>query len=186
MECCLQLILWKKRYKKLNHKKNNISVSKMRKNIYRPRHKLFFSFRETSDVYRSFIPNKTTFTGYSLTQRISKLLGSFNWNPLSKAAPDKFLGSGRRSKHNSLQNQANFHRSWAWQIVIIFDTDIFSPSLWYSSCQNKDSMLVMKYTVGKHKDVLTISWKHPCKMPCWGARTLYPIHCDLWMPYLVR
>ena len=39
--------------------------------------KLILSFTVISDVYRSFIPSKTTFTKYSLTKLISKLLGSF-------------------------------------------------------------------------------------------------------------
>ena len=44
------------------------------------------------------------------------------WNPLSKSVPSKFHGSGRHSKHSCLQEWANFHRSWAWQIVLIFST----------------------------------------------------------------
>ena len=39
--------------------------------------KLFFSFTVILDVYRSFIPNKTTLTKNCLTQWISKLLRSF-------------------------------------------------------------------------------------------------------------
>ena len=42
-----------------------------------PTHKLFLSFMLISDVYRSFIPNKTTFTKHCLTQWISKFPGSF-------------------------------------------------------------------------------------------------------------
>ena len=42
------------------------------------------------------------------------------WNPLSKAVPGKFHGSGGHSKCNCLQDRANFHRSQAWQIVRIF------------------------------------------------------------------
>ena len=40
-------------------------------------HKLLFSITVISDVYRSFIQNKTTFTKYCLTQWISKLPRSF-------------------------------------------------------------------------------------------------------------
>ena len=40
-------------------------------------YKLFFSFSVISDVYRSFIPNKSTFTKYCLTQWISKHSGRF-------------------------------------------------------------------------------------------------------------
>ena len=39
--------------------------------------KLLLSFIVISDMYRSYIPNQTTFTKYFLTQWISKLPGSF-------------------------------------------------------------------------------------------------------------
>ena len=68
-----------------------------------------------SNVYRSCVPNKTTFTNDCLTQWISKLPGSFG-NSLSEAV---FHGSGGHSKHNCLQDQANFHLSQAWPIVLI-------------------------------------------------------------------
>ena len=73
-----------------------------------------------SDIYRSFIQNKTTFIKYFLTtvdfQAPQKLC-----NPLSKAVPGKFHGSDRHSKCKCLQDQGNFHRSLAWQIVLIFN-----------------------------------------------------------------
>ena len=40
-------------------------------------YKLRFSLMVISDVYRSFIQNKTTFTKYCLTQCFSKLPGNF-------------------------------------------------------------------------------------------------------------
>ena len=40
-------------------------------------YKLLLSFIVISDIYKSFIPNKTTFTQYCLSQCISKLPGSF-------------------------------------------------------------------------------------------------------------
>ena len=40
------------------------------------------------------------------------------WSPLSKAVPCKIHGSGGHSKHN----WASFHRSRAWQIVLILNT----------------------------------------------------------------
>ena len=89
-----------------------------------PMCKLVFSFTVISDVYRSFIPNKTTLINYCLTQGISKLLGLPGQELWSKAAPCKFCGSGGYS----LQNQANFHRSQAWPIVLIFNTGIISFS----------------------------------------------------------
>ena len=89
-----------------------IPVSKSGKIFTGPTYKLFLSFAVISNVYRSFISCKTTFTKYCL------------WNPLSKAVPSKFYGSGRHSKCNCLQDWANFHRSQAWQIVPILNTDI--------------------------------------------------------------
>ena len=62
-----------------------------------------------SDVYRSIIPNKTTFTKHILTQWISNPREL--WNPLSKAVHGKFHGSGEHKKRNFLQDRANFHRS---------------------------------------------------------------------------
>ena len=50
------------------------------------------------------------------------------WNPLSKAVPGKFHRSGRHGKCNCLQDRANSHRSLAWQIALIFNTD----NLWHS------------------------------------------------------
>ena len=43
------------------------------------------------------------------------------WNPLNKTIPGKFHGSGRLSKCHCLQDL--FHRSRAWQTVIILNTD---------------------------------------------------------------
>ena len=48
--------------------------------------------------------------------------------PGCKAVFDKFHGSGRQSKFNCLQDQANFHRSWAWQ-NFNWDTSFCSLSL---------------------------------------------------------
>ena len=35
--------------------------------------------------------------------------------------PDKLYGSGWPSKRGSLQDRANFHRSWVWQTPLIFN-----------------------------------------------------------------
>ena len=43
-------------------------------------------------------------------------------NPPSKAVSGKFHTSGRQSKRNCLQNRANFQRSRALQIALIFNT----------------------------------------------------------------
>ena len=54
-----------------------ISVKKRRKIFTVLTYKLLLIFMVISDVYRSFIQNKTMFTKYCLTQWISKLQGSF-------------------------------------------------------------------------------------------------------------
>ena len=44
------------------------------------------------------------------------------WNPLSKAVPGKFHGSGGHSNCNCLQDRANFHWSHRWLIFQLFNT----------------------------------------------------------------
>ena len=53
-------------------------VSKIRKNIYWSDIQVTFQLTLISYVHRSFIPNKTAFTKYCLTQWISKLPRSFD------------------------------------------------------------------------------------------------------------
>ena len=85
-------------------------------------YKLLLSFTVISDVYRS-IPNKIIFTEYCLIQWISKLPGSFEIHWVRQYRVN-FMGlAGIVNKH-FLQDRANFHRSSAWQIVLIFNTDI--------------------------------------------------------------
>ena len=86
-----------------------------------PTDKLLFRFMVIWYLYRSFISNKPAFTKFCLTQWISKPPGSFE-NPLSKTVPGKIHGSGGHTKCNCLQDWVNFHRSRAWQIVLIFNT----------------------------------------------------------------
>ena len=69
-------------------------------------------------MHSIYIPNKTTFTKYYLTQWISKLHGSFK---MSNAVPDTFHGFGGNSKHNCSQDRTNFHRSQARQIRVLFN-----------------------------------------------------------------
>ena len=78
-----------------------------------------FSF---SEVYRSFIPNKTTFTMYCLTHQISKLPRSFEIHWVRQYLIN-FIGLGGLVTA-AVYRTAKFHRSWAWQIVLIFDTAI--------------------------------------------------------------
>ena len=51
----------------------HVQCKKNRKNIQRSHVQITSSFAVISDVYRSFIWNKTAFTKYCLTQWISKL-----------------------------------------------------------------------------------------------------------------
>ena len=58
------------------------------------------------------------------------LLGGFQY-PLRKAVPGKFHGSGGHStKWNCLQDRANFHRPWVWQIVLILTLCIYPNPSW--------------------------------------------------------
>ena len=47
--------------------------------------------------------------------------------PIFKAVPGKIHLSGGHNKRNCSQDQANFHMSRAWQIVLILNTDIAWP-----------------------------------------------------------
>ena len=114
-----------------------LHMSKIRKIYTGPTYKLFFSFAVISDVYWSFIPNKTVFTMYCLTQWISKLLGSFEIHWVRQ-----YLVNVRDLTcivSNCLQDQANFHRSRSWQIVPTVDTAWWfllgfkRPLYWYPS-----------------------------------------------------
>ena len=73
-------------------------------------------------------------------------------NPRSKAIPGKFHGSDGHSKHNYLQDLANFHRSRAWQIVLsfnatecmLFETVLFTIHQ-MSYCQISNEIITFKY-----------------------------------------
>ena len=54
---------------------------------------------------------------FDQNDNISASVNGELWNPLSKAVPDKFHGSGGHNKHNCLQYRANFHRSRPLKIV---------------------------------------------------------------------
>ena len=97
--------------------------SRIRKNIYRSNVQVTFELYNHFRCYRSCIPNKIIFTkvlSYSVDFKAPREF----WNPLSKAVPNKFHRFGRHSECNCLQDQANFNRSRAWQIVLIFNTVI--------------------------------------------------------------
>ena len=99
-----------------------IPVSKIRKNIYMSDIEVILvNFTAISNVFRSFIPNKSPITQYCLYSVDFKARREL-WNPLSKAVPGKFHGSGGHSNRKCLQDRANFHRYGAWQIVLSFNT----------------------------------------------------------------
>ena len=97
-----------------------MAVLKIRKNIYRSDVQSTLSFTVILAVYRSFIPNHTAFTKYFLTQWISKLRGN------SEIHWVNFTGLAGIENAFFLQDRANFHRSRAWQIVLIFNTAMVS------------------------------------------------------------
>ena len=92
---------------------------KIRGNIQR------FDVQIAFDFYRS-VP---IFTGH-LFQTILHLQSTVLhsgiplelWNSLTKAARGRFHGPGGHKKRNILQEKANFHRSWVWKIILIFNT----------------------------------------------------------------
>ena len=109
MGCMLQ-VFWRK----LCY--NSTAVSKIRKNIYRSEAQVIFELYHYVRClrYRSFIPNKTTFIKYCITP---KQLG----NPLSKAIPGKFHGSGHWWAQ-LFTRPSQFHWSRAWQVILIRNT----------------------------------------------------------------
>ena len=119
----------------------------------------FLSFLIISYVYRSFIPNKTTFTKYCLTRLDFKAPREI-WNP-SKAihVSGKFHGSSGHSKCNSLQNRASFHRSLAWQIVLIFTLDSYSNSslqfwtIWIITINKQSKKIIMTSIMNLRFDI---------------------------------
>ena len=63
-------------------------------------------------------------------------------NPQSKVVSGNLNGSGRHNKCNCLQDQDNFHRSWAWQIILIFETALCNNNFYYNWVN-----LIQKYNV---------------------------------------
>ena len=61
---------------------------------------VLLSFTVILNVNMSFIPNKTTYTKYCLTQWISKLPESFEIHWVSNAVTGQLYGSGGHSKCN--------------------------------------------------------------------------------------
>ena len=62
-----------------------------------------------------------------------------NYKLLNDQGALVFHGTGGYSKHNCLQDRFNFHSSRAWDIVLIFNTDI--DRSWYLSWRRLHSHL---------------------------------------------
>ena len=86
-------------------------------------YKLFLSFTIITEIYRPLIRNKTVSTKYCLTQWIFKTPSEL-WNLLNKSVPDRLDGCGGHSKRMCLQDRDHFHKCRAWQIVLIFNTEM--------------------------------------------------------------
>ena len=92
-----------------------IQCQKIGKIVTGPTYKLRISFTAISDVYRLSFQIKLHLLNTVL------LLSGFQcswalWHSPNTAVPGKFQWSGGHSNHNC------FHRSRAWQIVLVFDT----------------------------------------------------------------
>ena len=86
-----------------------------------PTYKLLLSFTVNSNVYRSFIPTKSTFIKCCRNQWISKLPGSFDIHWVRQYLV-YFTGLVGHCKRYGLQYRANFHKSRTWQMFQIFNT----------------------------------------------------------------
>ena len=93
LSCGFIIVCCSERWKKLWE-----LCQKLGKIFTGPMNKLLLNFKIISDVYRSVIPDKTTFTMYCLTRWISFKALQELWNPLSQAVSGKFHGSGGHSK----------------------------------------------------------------------------------------
>ena len=76
-----------------------------------------------------FIPNKITLTKYYLTRLISKFKSPGSFEIHCKAVHGKFHGSRGQSKHNCLQEPANFtglaHGKLSWFLTLHDKQDWF-------------------------------------------------------------
>ena len=148
----------------VTHNLHNYNRVKNYKKIFTgPTHRLLLSFTVISEVYRSFIPHKTAFTKYCLTQWISKFPGSFEIHWVRQYQVNFMDRSGGHSKYKYLKDWVNFHRSHAWQIVLIFNTEFAHPHL--STCNIlfvwHQSLLIKSNHPDKYHEKHTNSeWKH--------------------------
>ena len=78
-----------------------------------------WEFMNMSNVYTSLIPIDIHHLSSVLISGFQRSYGALKF---SKAVHGKFHGSGGHNKRNSFQDRANFHRSRAWNIFLIFKT----------------------------------------------------------------
>ena len=127
----------------------DLTASKLRKLFTGPTYESFSNLTIISDVYRSFIRNKTIFTMYSLTQWISKPPGSFEIHWVCQYLP-KFHAYSGHGKCNCLQDRPNFHRSRAWQIILTFNTALCQVKMsLYSTSEGEGFQPLRHLGVGK-------------------------------------
>ena len=88
----------------------------------------FWGLMVISDVYKSFIPNKTIFIKYCLTQWISKFPGSFEIHWVRQYLVN-FMGLVGIVNTIVYKTMSNFHKSQAWQIDPISNIAIHHPNL---------------------------------------------------------
>ena len=111
------------------HVTSNIPLEKLGEIFTGPMYQVLFSLIVISDVYRSFIPNKTTYNKNSVDFKAFWEL----WNSLCKTVPGKFNRSSRHSKYDCIQGWSSFDRSPTWQIVVIFNTFIQLAEVYFLS-----------------------------------------------------
>ena len=80
--------------------------------------------------YLQVLHSKWNYNHYLLSYSMDFKAPQELWNPLSKAVPGEFHGSGRHDQCDCLLDQANFHRSQAWEVVLIFTTRCIMMKMW--------------------------------------------------------
>ena len=100
----------------------DLTASKLRKLFTGPMYESFSNLTIISDVYRSFIRNKTIFTMYSLTQWISKPPPGALKSTEYASTCHNFTGIA--DMVNATVYRPNFHRCRVWHIVLTFNTGL--------------------------------------------------------------
>ena len=126
-------------------------MSKLKKTFTGPTYKLPMSLMVISDVHRSFIPNKTIFAKYCLTQWISKLPGNFdsNWVRQHRVNATPLAGKLYTTVY---KNEPIITSLGHWQIVLIFNTAyvyiyIQHDTTWLLSAENFKRIGTIRYNL---------------------------------------